>query len=422
MPGIAGVIGNLGKEAGLRRVEEMLQAMTYEPFYSTGLYSNEQVGVYAGWVVHPNSFCDCMPVRSEDGRIILLLDGEVFNSVEQLDAFGRFDASYLPQLYQQLQETFFAELNGTFCGLIINSASQSVQLFNDRLGFQKTYYLEDSHEGLFYFSSEAKSLLHVAPSAREFDRQGLGQFLAYGCTFEQKTLYKRVSLMPPASVWKFRPNSPVKKQTYFRATDWQNDETRNDAQSFYDKFTETFRRVVPRYFVGQPTSISLTGGWDTRMIMASLRPERGEHPCYTFGGFSGETVDIRLAKEIAKVAGQTHTVLSLQADFLTDFAKHAAKTVYVSDGYADVSLTHEIYLNRIARGISDVRVTGNFGSEILRGMSTFKEIRLRTEYFKDLGIDITAAKEHWSSERETNPAMFAVFKEIPWKLATAPRL
>jgi hypothetical protein len=70
MPGIAGLIGNIRKEEGLRRVEAMLQAMTYEPFYSTGVYSNEQLGVYAGWVVHPNSFSDCMPVRSADGRTI----------------------------------------------------------------------------------------------------------------------------------------------------------------------------------------------------------------------------------------------------------------------------------------------------------------------------------------------------------------
>src|SRR5215831_3153349 len=145
MPGIAGLIGKISKEEGLRRVETMLQAMAYEPFYSTGLYVNERLGVYAGWVVHPNSFCDCMPVKSIGGHAALLLDGEVFNSRERLGAVQAFNADYLAELYEVLGEAFFAELNGTFSGIVVDSAARTAKLFNDRLGFQKTYYLTDSH-------------------------------------------------------------------------------------------------------------------------------------------------------------------------------------------------------------------------------------------------------------------------------------
>ena len=419
MPGIAGLIGHLSKEEGLRRVDEMLQAMTYEPFYSTGVYCNEQLGVYAGWVVHPNSFCDCMPVKSADGRTVLLLDGEVFNLTES-GAFGRFDASYLAQFYEERGESFFAELNGTFSGLVVNAATRSVKLFNDRMGFQKTYYVEDSH-GLFYFSSEAKSLLRAVPSTRELDREGLAQFLGYGCTFGEKTLYKQVSLMPAASVWEFRPKAPVQKKTYFRPSDWQIQPSM-DSKSFYERVTKTFRKVVPRYFAGPLTAVSLTGGWDTRMILASLGARRGERPCYTFAAPSGESVDVRLARKIAKVAGQDHTVLKLQPDFLNDFAKHAEKAVYVGDGYSDVCLTHELYLSRMAREIAPARVTGNFGSEILRGVSTFKEIGLRADYVRDFEADIRRAKEEWRADAETNRAAFAIFKEIPWKLTAVSRL
>jgi asparagine synthase (glutamine-hydrolysing) len=420
MPGIAGLIGNIGREEGLRRVREMLKSMMHEPFYTTGVYSNEQLGLYAGWVVHPNSFCDCMPVKSADGRTILLLDGEVFNATERSGISGGFDASYLAQLYEERGEAFFEELNGTFSGVMLNSATRTVRLFNDRIGFQKTYYFEDS-QGLFYFSSEAKSLLRVIPTTREFDREGLSQFLGYGCTFGDKTLYKGVSLMPAASAWEFHPNTPVKKKTYFRPSDWKTDKP-VDPQTFYEQFTETFRRVVPRYFQGPLTAVSLTGGWDTRMILASLRAGPGEHPCYTFGGLSGETVDVRLARKIAKIAGQDHTVLNIQPDFLSDFGKHAQETVHVSDGYSDVCLTHELYLNRMARKITQARVTGNFGSEILRGMNTFKPLGLDPVYLRDFRNDIESAKEQWISDGETNRAAFAIFKEIPWKLTAVSRL
>jgi asparagine synthase (glutamine-hydrolysing) len=129
-----------------------------------------------------------------------------------------------------------------------------------------------------------------------------------------------------------------------------------------------------------------------------------------------------LARRIAKLAKQEHAVLNLQPDFLTDFGAHAEKTVYVGDGYSEVALAHELYLTQAARKISKARVTGNFGSEILRGMSTFKEIGLGAEYLDTLGIDTANVREQWSSEAEANRAVFAIFKEIPWKLTAVSRL
>src|SRR5262249_41118407 len=142
--------------------------------------------------------------------------------------------------------------------------------------------------GTFYFSSEAKSLLRIHPQAREFDRKGLAQFLVYGCTFAERTLYNNVALMPAASVWEFRPSASISKKTYFRPGDWE-PAVPIGQDSFYDKFTETFRKVVPRYFAESRTAVSITGGWDTRMILACLGPARAQYPCYTFSGFSRET-------------------------------------------------------------------------------------------------------------------------------------
>jgi asparagine synthase (glutamine-hydrolysing) len=421
MPGIAGLIGQMRREEAVRRVQEMLEVMNDEPFYSTGLYVNEQLGLYAGWVVHRNSFCDCMPARSEDGSITLLLHGEVFTSDDQLAFLRRkghrlseSDASHLVPLYDELGDGFFEKLNGMFCGVVANSRTRKLQLFNDRLGFEKMYCCEE--DGVFHFSSQAKSLLQVIPRTRQFDRQGLAQFLAYGCTLDGTPLYKGVSQLPPGSVWEFAPKSPVRKRAYFQPEDWQIDRSIS-SQAFQESFNETFRKVLPKYFEGKLSAgISLTGGWDTRMIMAGHHAQPGQLPCYTFAGLSGETADVRQARKVAEVVKQNHSVLRLQEDFLTNFAQHAEKTVHVSDGYGGVCLSHEIYLNRLARGIAGFRVTGNFGSEVLRGMSTFKQIPLKSEWFHgELRTDISGVIEGWTARKEPDATRFAIFKEIPWK-------
>ena len=55
---------------------------------------------------------------------------------------------------------------------------------------------------------------------------------------------------------------------------------------------------------------------------------------------------------------------------------HVDRTVYITDGCLGALGAHEIYLNAQACRLAPVRLTGNFGSEVLRGVSTFKPIGL----------------------------------------------
>ena len=431
MAGIAGVIGKMAPEVAVAMVERMLQAMNYESFYSRGVYVSQELGLCVGWVVHPNSFSDCMPVQSRDGNTTIVLSGEIFTSEEKLksvsnlgDIVKRGNASHLGDLYQQNEDAFFEELNGTFAGVIIDSQRKTLQLFNDRMGFEKLYFSEGSGGEVFHFATESKAILQVVPQARHFDSQGLAQFLNYGSTMAETTLYKGISLLPPASVWTFAPDNSVRKRTYFRPTDWQNDRAIGPA-AFQQRFNETFKRILPRYFAGPlEPGISLTGGWDTRMIMACHRAKPASLPCYTFAGETGDTVDVEQARKIANLVNQDHFVLRLKSDFLKNFDEHATRTVYISDGNGDVCLSHEIYLNRLARQVTGARVTGNFGSEVLRGVSTFKELPSRSAWANgELRTEISRCREQWNAGKgEMDETSFAVFKEIPWKLSPTFRL
>jgi asparagine synthase (glutamine-hydrolysing) len=430
MAGIVGVIGPKRSKEAEAQVDQMLQTMAHESFYRRGKFVNEELGLYVGWLVHPDSFCDCMPVQSADRSVTIVLSGEVFTSDEQLRSLrsnghnvNASSAGHLSNLYEVFGDLFFKELNGTFSGIVIDSKFGKLQLFNDRMGFEKLYFSEDPENGLFHFASESKAILRVKPCLRQFDWQGLAQFLNFGCTLEERTLFKGISLLPPGSVWEFSPGASVRKRTYFRSQHWQIDPSIGP-ESFQAKFDESFCRVLPRYFEGRlRPGISLTGGWDTRMIVASHPAEPGTLPCFTFANATGDTVDVQIARKVAKLFQQEHVVLRLQSDFLDNFAEHAERAVYVSDGNADVCLSHEIYLNRLARHVSGSRITGNFGSEVLRGVSTFKELPSRSAWAEgDLKKEIAQSKEQWVTLNEIDETVFAVFKEIPWKLAASFRL
>jgi asparagine synthase (glutamine-hydrolysing) len=148
------------------------------------------------------------------------------------------------------------------------------------------------------------------------------------------------------------------------------------------------------------------------MIMA-CRPETPLKPlCYTFSGNERETLDARVASRVARSCGLDHHVLRIGTDFFSDFALHADRTVYVTDGCSGISGAHEIYLNQQARQLAPVRLTGNFGSEVLRGVSTFKPIGLSSRLLHP-GFNRPVAASRMGTE---HPVTMAAFREIPWNL------
>src|SRR5208283_3016605 len=111
-----------------------------------------------------------------------------------------------------------------------------------------------------------------------------------------------------------------------------------------------FARSLPRYFAGhEQIGMSLTGGLDTRMILACREPDPGSLPCYTFGSMFRENHDVRVARRVAEACQQSHQVLTAGREFLSQFAGYAERAIYLTDGCVDVSRAPDLYLNERAR-------------------------------------------------------------------------
>lgn len=393
-------------------VKAMVATMKHEAFYASGTHSVPEMGIHAGWVTQENSFAAGQPLVNEQQDIVLIFFGECF-----LDAqlgvelrrkghnVGTSQASWLVHLYEQEGEAFFETLNGLFSGVLIDKRNGSVFLFNDRYGTERIYWHETADA--FYFASEAKALLRILPESRHFDEQGVAQFLAYGTTLEERTLFKGISSLPGGSLWTF-DNGTCAKHKYFSPESWES-QTPLPVESFDSAFQETFRRILPRYVESDmKLGISLTAGLDTRMIMACLPETASNAICYTYAGQDGDILDARLAARVAAACGLEHRVLRLGPDFFADFSTWADQTIYATDGYFGITGTHEVYLSRQARDLSPVRLTGIFGGEIFRSVSMFRPLNLSRELFPQ---HENAGELHHGNE---HPVTFAAFKEIPW--------
>ncbi len=399
----------------------MTNAMLHEPFYSSGHYVDQSLNLWIGWVAHRESFADCMPVWNEKKDVCLIFSGEHFadtGEIEHLRARGHEcnsdDARYLVHQYEELGLRFINNLNGWFSGVIIDLREEKAVLFNDRYGLQRIYWYQ--HNGGFYFASEAKALLKVLPQLRQVDFTGLAETFSFGGVLQNRTLFSNIALLPAASLWTFKGKSSLTKATYFAPAEWEALPILTSAD-YYDRLKETFTRILPKYLRGKsPVAMSLTGGLDGRMIMAWANAPPGTLPCYTFGGTYRDCADVKIARQIAGLAQQPHETIVVGPQFFAAFPELAAKAVYVSDGTMDVTGSVELYVNRIARGIAPVRLTGNYGSEIVRGNVAFRPSSTGTGLLHpEFHRLIQSASDTYDRERQhCHSVSFIAFKQVPW--------
>ena len=161
--------------------------------------------------------------------------------------------------------------------------------------------------------------------------------------------------------------------------------------------------------------MSLTGGLDTRLILSNIDIRRGQVPCYTFGGIYRDCFDVKIARKVAKICDQTHQVLQIDKNFFSEFPRLAEKTVYITDGNLNVTGSPDLYVNRLAREIAPVRLTGNYGSEIMRGARHLKPHSYRAGLFdgsfeKHMDEAACTLTRHLGDHRVS----FAAFKQTPW--------
>jgi asparagine synthase (glutamine-hydrolysing) len=417
MPGIAGILAVRPTDADRALVHQMVATLQHRSDDATGTVFMPECGVCAGWVAHADSFAAKQCSVSLPGAPRLIWSGECFDSGLRgtPSTAPEADDSLLAR-YDKDGEQLVGALNGLFSGLLIDPRARCALLFNDRYGSERLFVHEK--DGSVYFASEAKALLRILPEVRAFDEAGVADFLAFGSTLEGRTLFRNVEMLPGASLWRLEPGSSPRRSRYFRPDEWESQDPLGDDE-FEARFIETFGRIMTGYAAthGAALGVSLTGGLDTRMIMASLPCGAWAPACYTYAGAVGDTLDLRIGRRIAASRGLVHHALRIPQAFAEEYGGHLDRTVYVSDGSAGALGAHELVLSQQAHEIAPVRLTGNFGSEILRSMSTFKRIGLDPALITADWQRILACATRRGVRRGAHSVTHAAFEEIPWHLS-----
>ena len=289
-------------------------------------------------------------------------------------------ADYLVHLYEEQGERFLETINGGFSGVLMDYRRRRTFLFNDRFGLNRLYYHEND-KGLF-FSSEAKPLLRVFPQLRSYNYKSLGQFFSWGCVLDNNTLFSDIRLIPGGSLWSFVPGGKSERSAYFQRTAWEEQAVLSDTQ-FYDKLSDTWARILPRYFHRrEKTAISLNGSLSSRLIMAWAPCPPYRVPCFTTKDLNTDSVDLKIARSLARCCQQHHEAIEIKRNFFSEFPALAKKAINYTDGARGVRGAVDLYISKLVREIAPVYITDHFGEQIFNRNIGLRPLLLDNHIFE----------------------------------------
>jgi asparagine synthase (glutamine-hydrolysing) len=164
------------------------------------------------------------PMFSNDGGLILIYNGEIYNYLElrsELIKFGyvfktKCDTEVLLYAYDKWGVDCLSKLNGMWAFAILDKRKNELVLARDRMGVKPLYYFLD--DKTFAFSSELKGFYH--DFNLEKDNGELWDALVFGPKPGGKTYFKNVFELHPGSYLIISLNSKnIRTGEYYKLED-----------------------------------------------------------------------------------------------------------------------------------------------------------------------------------------------------------
>jgi asparagine synthase (glutamine-hydrolysing) len=272
------------------------------------------------------------PLRSEDGEIAVVANGEIYNHErlrERLERQGhrfatRSDCEVIVHLYEQHGDDCVRHLNGIFGFALWDGRRRRLLVARDPLGVKPVYWHHDGRR--LAVASEIGALLAAGLVEPRVDRVALDHYLACRFTPAPRTLFEGVSKLPAASILVAEEGAAPRVSSYRVAPGPALTGLRG--QELERELAERFGAAVERQMMSDvPYGAFLSGGVDSAAIVAAMAT-RSPAPPQTFTiGFPGygDVLDERAyAAESARAIGTDHHDTAMEQD---DFADELARAI-----------------------------------------------------------------------------------------------
>jgi asparagine synthase (glutamine-hydrolysing) len=323
-----------------------------------------------------------MPMRSADGRYVVVYNGEIYNYPElrqRLEAEGfsfrsRCDTEVILHLYSKHGDDCVIHLEGMFAFAVWDSLNRRLLLARDRLGKKPLHYV--LRPDALLFGSEIKALLTDPAVPRRPSLTAIRDFLELQYIPSEQTAFERILRLPPASRL-ICEHGRIRVERYWHLrftpkTKLGIAEAEHELLALFDRATAS------RLLSDVPLGMFLSGGIDSAAVAESMVRARGGQPVKTFTiAFSDERFNEGpAARATAQRLGTEHYEMVVDADA----GKVLPQIVhFVDEPFGDTSAVPTYYLAEFARSAVTVALNGDGGDEAFGGYERYAAFQLASQ-------------------------------------------
>lgn len=319
------------------------------------------------------------PMFSEDGRYVIIFNGEIYNHQDIRQKIGNRvsfrstgDTETVLMAYILFGEECLNMFNGIFALAIYDRQKKELFIARDHFGIKPLYIYCDNR--IFLFGSEIKSFL-------EFDidhticYEAIINYLTFLWSPGEKTPFQKVIKLLPGSYLKFCINNfkdAIPCKFYSDQPNGQYSDL--SEEQLIDELDTLLIKAVERQLLSDvPVGFFLSGGLDSTLLVAiakKLRPNI-KFPCFTIdvsgweSGTDGFTDDLDYAKKAATYLNVDLSIVKADIDIVRDFDK---MIWHLDEPQADAAPLNVLNIASLARekGIK-VLIGGAAGDDIFSG-------------------------------------------------------
>jgi asparagine synthase (glutamine-hydrolysing) len=268
------------------------------------------------------------PMTNEDGRVRLLMNGEIYNHAdlrcELEDAGHRFrtdhaDTEVIAHAFEEWGIDCLKRFRGMFALAIWDERERRLWLARDRVGIKPLYW--SVHHGRLVFGSELKALFADPEQPRAVDEEALYHYLSFLTTPAPLTMFAGINKLPAATWLRVDLDGTLEERRWWDPLDEAVPlQGRSDDELAGLVLDELRTSVALRKVSDVPVGIFLSGGLDSSTNAVLFAP--GEERVQTFSigydeNYPSYPNELEWARRVAELVGaEQHEKILSQEDVL----------------------------------------------------------------------------------------------------------
>ena len=262
------------------------------------------------------------PILNEDGSLVLLFNGEIYNYQELREELIRAghvfttktDSETILHGYEEYGKKILDRLRGMFAFIIWNKNTKELFGARDIFGIKPFYYYKKGKE--FMFGSEIKSFLSHPNFEKELDEDMIPLYLSYEYSPDERTIFKNVFKLPGAHCFTYK-NGELKVERYYKIEYKIEDD--KSLEYWEDAITKEFTESVSMHQIADvEVGCFLSSGVDSSYVVKEISKGTKKVKTFSVGYEEEKYSELPYAQDFSNVIGVPNIANKVSADEFFD--------------------------------------------------------------------------------------------------------